>query len=101
MDTRCACLKTLQLKIEMEGVPMKDEMTFCKGDGPSLEFGSGNQRDGHYYSSGCKIHADRTYELDHAFHCPYKPLQERHQMVLNGQLAFKDHLHCTLNHLQT
>jgi len=52
----------------MEGVPIKDEMRFCKGDGPSLEFESGNQRGGHYYCSGCKIHADHTtYELDPAF----------------------------------
>lgn len=43
-ETKCACLKTLQHKIEMEGVPIKDEMKFCKGDGPSLQLETGNQR---------------------------------------------------------
>ena len=50
---------------------LKVEMKFCKGDGPSLESESGNQMGEHYYCSESKIHADRTYGLDHAFHCPY------------------------------
>ena len=73
----------------MQGVPIKDEMKFCKGDGLSLEFESGNQRGGHYYCSGCKIHANRTYELDHAFRCPYITLQERQQMVLKWRLGLQ------------
>ena len=77
-ETRCACRKTLQQKIEMEGVPIID--------GPSLELESGNQRGGHYYCSGLKIHADHT-EFDRAFPFPYITFQERQEMVLKGRLA--------------
>ena len=64
-------------------------MKFCKGDGASLESESGNQMGGHYYCSESKIHADRTYGLDHAFHCPYIALEERQQMVLKGRLGLQ------------
>ena len=37
---------------KLKGVTIKDEMRFCKGDYPSLEYESGNQRGGHYYCSG-------------------------------------------------
>lgn len=59
-------------------------MRFCKGDGPSLEFECGNQR-GYFYCLGCKIHAARTFELDHAYRCPHITLQERQQPVLKGR----------------
>ena len=68
---------------------LKVEMKCCKGDGPSLESESGNQMGEHYYCSGSKIHADRTYGLDHAFRCPYLTLQERQQMVLKGRLGLQ------------
>ena len=68
---------------------LKVDMKFCKGDGPSLESESGNQMGEYYYCSESKIHADRTYGLDHAFHCPYVTLQERQQMVLKGRLGLQ------------
>ena len=68
---------------------LKVEMKFCKGDGPSLKSESGNQMGEHYYCSESKIHADCTYGLDHAFHCPYVTQQERQQMVLKGRLGLQ------------
>ena len=64
-------------------------MRFCKGDGPSLEFECGNQRGGYFYCPGCKIHASRTYELDHAFRCPHITLQEHQQAVLKGRIGLR------------
>ena len=64
-------------------------MRFCKGDGPSLEFECGNQRGGYFYCPGCKIHAARTYELDHAFRCPHITLKERQQAVLKGRIGLR------------
>ena len=62
-------------------------MQFSKGDDPSLQFQCGQQRGGHYYCSGCKIPADRTYELDYAFRCPHQTLEEQQQTVLRGTVG--------------
>lgn len=64
-------------------------MRFCKGDGPLLEFECGNQQGGYFYCPGCKIHAARTYELDHALCCPHITLQERQQAVLKGRIGLR------------
>ena len=88
-ETRCTCLRNLEYQIDVDGIPIKDVMRFCKGDGPSLEFECGNQRGGYLYCPGCKIHASRTYELDHAFRCPHTTLQERQQAVLKGRIGFR------------
>ena len=70
---------------------LKVEMKVCKGDGPSLESENGKQMGEHYYCCESKIHADRTYGLDHAFHCLYSYVtqQERQQMVLKGRLGLQ------------
>ena len=71
LETRCACLRNLEYEIDVDGIPTKDVMRFCKGDGPSLEFECGNQQGGHSHCPGCKIHAARKFELNHAYHCPH------------------------------
>ncbi|KAK3696832.1 hypothetical protein QZH41_002382 [Actinostola sp. cb2023] len=84
-ETRCECLKKLSASIDIQpGIPISDKMRFCKGDGPAVELESGQQRGGHYYCSGCAIHQDRTYELDHAFRCPPVTFKERQEFVLQG-----------------
>ncbi|KAK3698437.1 hypothetical protein QZH41_010014, partial [Actinostola sp. cb2023] len=87
-ETRCDCLKKLSSAMEVQaGIPIEDKMRFCKGDGPAMELEAGQQRGGHYYCSGCAIHADMTYELDHAFRCPTLTLGERQELILKGPVS--------------
>ena len=62
------------------------ECVFFKGDGPAVEFESGQQKGGSFYCI-CGIHADRVTELDHASRCPIKTVEERRQKVLNGPIG--------------
>jgi hypothetical protein len=62
-------------------------MRLCKGDGHALQLECCQQRGGHYYCSGCAIHADMTYELDHAFRCPTVTLIERQKLILQGTIG--------------
>ena len=42
---------------------------------------------GHFYCAGCAIHANRIYELDHAFRCQSRTLEERRQSILRGPIS--------------
>ena len=87
-ETRCECLRNPSAKIEIQaGIPISDKMRFCKGDGPAVELECGQQRGGHFYCAVCAIHANRIYELDHAFRCQSRTLEERRQSILRGPIS--------------
>ena len=68
-------------------VEINDKMRFFHGDSPAQNFESGQQKGGHYYCSGCGVHASRVFELDHTFKCKFVSLKDRQDRVLKGLLG--------------
>ena len=66
-------------------------MRFFKGDGPAVEYESGQQKGGYFYCI-CGIHSDRVTELDHAFRCPMKTVDERRKTVSEGSVGHQNTL---------
>ena len=85
IDTRLECLEDMAIKVKTNlGTNITDIMRFFHGDSPARQFESGQQKGGNYYCSGCGANAQRVYELDYCFRCPYMSLTDRQQLVLDG-----------------
>ena len=91
VESRLCCLQNLQrnLTAEKKGcmVQINDKMRFFHGDSPVQNFESGQQKGGHYYCSGCGVHASRVFELDHTFQCKFVSLKDRQDRVLKGLIG--------------
>ena len=91
IESRLCCLQHLQrnLHTEKDGsvVEITDKMRFFHGDSPAQNFESGQQKGGHYYCSGCGVHASRVFELDHTFRCRLLSLRDRQDLVLMGSIG--------------
>jgi len=91
VESRSCCLQHLQrnLTTEKEGctVEINNKMRFFHGDSPAQNFKSGQQKGGHYYCSGCGVHASRVFELDHTFKCKFVSLKDHQDCVLKGLIG--------------
>ena len=91
VETRTVCLKDLDKNLYFNGIEITDRMRFFKGDGPAVEYESGQQKGGYFYCI-CGIHSDKVTELDHAFRCPMKTVDERQKTVLEGSVGHQNTL---------
>ena len=91
VETHTVCLKDLDKNLYFNGTEITDRMRFFKGDGPAVEYESGQQKGGYFYCI-CGIHSDRVTESDHAFQCPMKTVDERQKTVLVGSVGHQNTL---------
>ena len=83
IDTRLEDVKKLAKPIKTEsGIVIHDEMRFFKGDGPAVQFETGQQKGGLFFCWGCGVKATRTIDLTHVYNNPYISMQERNKIVL-------------------
>ena len=91
VETHTVCLKDLDKNWYFNGNEITDRMRFFKGDGPAVEYESGQQI-GRYFHCIFGIHSDRVTELDHAFQCPMKTVDERWKTVSEGSVGHQNTL---------
>lgn len=93
VETRLECLQDMETSLESKsGNAIRDVMRFFHGDSPARQFECGQQKGGNFYCSGCGAKAQRVYEFDYAFRCPYMSLTDRQNLVLKGPVGKQNSL---------
>ena len=81
-QTRLDDIKDLKDNIFIDGIEIKDEMRFFKGDGPASQFEAGHQKGGNHFCWICPLQADNGSDYLYSASRPYMSLEDRRDKVL-------------------
>ena len=71
------------------GVEIHDKLRLVSADGPAVKLEGGQQKGGNYYCL-CGVHADYACDIETAYRCTLKSLEEHRQMVFNGPVGHRN-----------
>lgn len=92
VDTRVECLKDLKKDLEVGGINISDVMRMFHGDGPAVQFESGQQKGGNYFCAGCGVNRWQADDIQYTYHLPIISLLDKQQLILKGVFGKKKSL---------
>lgn len=80
-EERVEDLIALKNKVQIKGINIHDIARIFKGDSPAAAFEAGQQKGGHYFCYGCKLHAECSSSLVHTYKLKAISLQDRIDLI--------------------